>query len=403
MSFSIINTVNIRKKNIKNNKNNKNNKNDINDEKKAVNFIKKLSQVSAKASTNCYIYDIPQYYSGISLLSSYNVPVIAPSNGIRKVKVAIVIAYSYPNLINDFQTYWKSPAMYGQNSTPPTINVYKTPGATYDAGWASEECLDVQMIASINPKAEIWVVEAKSSSLSDLSNAVNYATNTIKADIVSMSWGSDDNSYFSSNYTTLFNTPNTCFCASSGDANVVSWPSTSISCLSIGGTTMNIFNSYRKESTWTSAGCGYSISSSKPSFQSSFNSSKRIIPDVSAIANPLTGVYTFCNSVWEGIGGTSVSCPIWAGILSLAVQNRLNHGKSPLSTSNMSLQNYLYKNILTNQTKYNNCFNDVVCGSDTGTSILNTLTSFQTGTGFDIPTGLGTPNVTNLCNELLLL
>ena len=292
--------------------------------------------------------------------------------------------------------------MYGSESTPPIINVYKTPGATYNSGWASEECLDVQMVASVNPNAEIWVIEAKSNSLVHMANAVKYATNTLRVDIVSMSWGSNDNAYFSKNYNNLFNTPNTCFCASSGDSNYASWPSTSSSCLSVGGTTLNIFGSYRKESIWNLAGSGYSISSLKPSFQSSFNSTtKRIIPDVSAVANPMTGVYTFFNGLWEGIGGTSVSCPIWAGILSLVIQNRLNNGKPPLSTSDMSLQTYLYKNILLNKEKYNNCFNDIICGSNKGTSLIGTLMSFQSEVGFDFPTGLGTPNVSNLVDELL--
>jgi len=150
----------------------------------------------------------PQYFSGSQLKNLYNIPSV-PINS-KKVTIAIVIAFTYPNLKSDLLTYWQNPINFGPSSSPPTINVYTTPGAKQNSGWAQEECLDVQMVCTINPNANIWVVEAKSDSLTDLTNAVNYATNTIKADVVSMSWGQNEMAQLSS-YNTIFTNTSVCY------------------------------------------------------------------------------------------------------------------------------------------------------------------------------------------------
>jgi subtilase family serine protease len=350
-----------------------------------------------------YSFDIPQYISINSLREAYNIPIVQNNPDVRKVKVAIVIAYSYANLLNDFNNYWYSPITHNQSVPLPEIKVHTMSGALYNEQWAQESCLDLQILASINPNAEIWVVESRSSYVPDMVKAVNYATDVIKADVISMSWGVNDTSILS-RQTQNFKRNNVCFCASSGDENVASWPSVLSECLSIGGTTLNIFGNKKQENNWNSAGCGYSSFVPKPSFQNNMftNINKRIIPDVSGIANPATSVYTFFDNNWIGLGGTSVSAPIWAGILSLANQIRLNNNKNVLSTSDMSLQEYLYKNILENEQKYNLCFNDITNGGTYGSSLVGNdkLTFFSTLQGFDVATGLGSPNVQNLCNEI---
>lgn len=365
-----------------------------------------ISPKFEKLSYN-YTYSIPQYISLSQLFEVYSIPSIPNLENIRKVNVAIVIAYTYPNLLNDFATYWQSPIAKGTNAIVPNISVHTMSGAVYSEHWAQESCLDLQILASINPNANIHVVEARSSYVPDMIKAVNYATDVLKSDVVSMSWGVDDNNILS-RYSGAFNRPNVCFCASSGDTNVASWPSVLSECLSVGGTTVNIFGDKKQEMNWNSAGCGYATFVNKPSYQSDVlpTINKRVIPDVSGIANPLTSVYVFFDNTWMGLGGTSVSAPIWAGILSLAIQLRLNNNKETFSTSgNMSLQNYLYKVILPNEEKYKSCFNDINHGGTYGSSLLGNskLTFFNTSLGFDVPTGLGSPNVTNLCNELLNL
>ncbi|MBV8280280.1 MAG: S8 family serine peptidase, partial [Verrucomicrobia bacterium] len=50
----------------------------------------------------------------------------------------------------------------------------------------------------------------------------------------------------------------------------------------------------------------------------------RNVPDVAAVGDPLTGVavYSAINGGWQQVGGTSVSSPMWAGLLSIIDASR---------------------------------------------------------------------------------
>ena len=404
------------------------------------------ANTNANAATKAVKYNTPflGYFSPIDLKNIYNIPVYNKTASSRKVKVAIVIAYQYTSLKPDFDIWWKK---YFPTTTTPTVNQYymgsnsntTNPNITNKsviADWNTEECIDVQMLAAANPNAEIWVVEASSRTQIDLLNAVRYATNTLKADVVSCSWGLPDyNSISTATYNSYFTNPNTCYCVSSGDTNTVSWPSVLSNVISVGGTTVNYYNklpflSERTstncvETNWNSSGCGYSATIPMPSYQNSVNTQTttpkyRCTPDISLVGNPDSGVNVYCSAVfpgqtngngWSVYGGTSVACPIFAGILSLAIQNRINNNKTKALTSVWSgvsgsptdiynVQNYLYKTIYPNKststsepTSYSNCMYDITLG------IQNIL--YMTGTGYDIPTGLGSVNSTKFCTALL--
>lgn len=389
-------------------------------QKNAKTFFKPYA--SPNVSTNAIVTYPPQYFSGSQLKNLYNVPTISVNGSSKKVTIAIIIAFTYPKLKSDLLTYWQNPINFGPSSTPPAINVYTMPGAKQNVGWAQEECLDVQMVCTMNPNANIWVVEAKSDTFTDLMNAVTYASSTIKADVISMSWG-DIESVSLKNYNTVFTNTSVCYCASSGDSNTVSWPATNANCIAVGGTSL-IWNPnttpQRTEYTWNSAGCGYSSIIAQPNYQSDISGishNNRVIPDLSMIADSNTCVYTVYNGNWYGVGGTSVSAPIFAGILSLANQQRFNANKGSLTTvysttpnntttSNYvppanNVQKYLYKTIYPDSTKYANIFYDITNGYDMGSVAgSNNLTIYNAGAKFDIATGLGSPNATNLCNAL---
>jgi subtilase family serine protease len=381
------------------------------------------SATSAKPSINPNVPNTS--FSAPQLINLYNVPSIAPAAGKRKVIIAIIVAYTYPNVKADLQTFWKSYANYGPNSTPPTLNVRTMPGATQNREWALEECLDVQMVCSINPNANIWVVEAKSAGLPDLLAAIAYATGTINADVISMSWGGSDLSYYSQ-YNTYFTNTTKCFCAATGDTNVVSWPSTVSNVIAVGGTTL-LWNpnspNLRTEFTWSGAGCGYSSTMAKPTYQNGVTSlsrqTRRAIPDVSLIANPQTAFNVVYAGNWNGVGGTSASTPFFSAIISLANQSRINFGKPTLTsvynanaaklttmqpsnyvpTSN-NIQQYLYNHILSTPSKYSADFYDITIGTDVGSTATGGTTTYSTAKGYDITTGLGSPNVSALCVDL---
>ena len=354
----------------------------------------------------------PQYFSGVQLKKLYNIPTVTPlTPTTKKTTIAVIVAYHYSGLKTDLATYWQNLINFGPNAIPPIVNIYTMPGATQNSSWAQEACLDLQMACTMNPNANIWVVEAKSANLTDLLAAVNYTRTSIKADIISMSWGANEVPLLTQ-YNSYFNDPSVCYCASSGDANTVSWPATNPNCIAVGGTTIlwnPTISPDRTEYAWDSAGCGYSSIYTQPAYQSNISSithTNRAIPDLSLIGDPNTSVYTVYNGNWYGIGGTSVSTPIFAGILSLANQSRFNLGKSALTTVNNStginqIQTYLYKIIYPNSASYTSMFYDIISGTDQGSATgTTTLTTYNTATGFDIPTGLGSPNATNLCNGL---
>lgn len=359
----------------------------------------------------------PQYFSGNQLLSLYNVPSVKPISPAKTSTIAIVVAFSYKNVLADLKIYWQNSINFGAASDPPKVNIYTMPGAKSDSGWALEECLDVQMVCTINPNATICVVEATSASVTDLLAAVDYATNVLKADVISMSWGLDDNRLLTQ-FPNRFTNPTTTYCAASGDSNRASWPSVLSNCVSVGGTSL-IWSPNgsptRIEFPWKNAGCGYSSSVPQPSYQSNVSGisrTNRAIPDVSMIADDKTSVYSVYNGNWYGVGGTSVSTPIFSGVVSLINQSRFNLGKGALSSvyNNASMpsnniQNYLYKTILPNPAKYSACFYDISIGTDLGSvggnsNKSNNLITYTASTGYDLTTGIGSPNATTLCEEL---
>ena len=98
--------------------------------------------------------------------------------------------------------------------------------------------------------------------------------------------------------------------ASSGDNGFgVSYPASSKYVTAVGGTSL------------TRTGSGCSLFEDKPTFQTDPGCAKRSVADVSADADPHTGVSvynTFQAPGWQVYGGTSVSSPIVASVYALA-------------------------------------------------------------------------------------
>src|SRR5207245_394079 len=103
--------------------------------------------------------------------------------------IAIVDAYDDPNIYKDLDVFDSTFALPGG----PAINFLKkvTPeGHTKtNASWAGEISLDVEWAHAIAPGANILLVEAATSSLTNLLNAVTYASSQSGVVAVSMSWG----------------------------------------------------------------------------------------------------------------------------------------------------------------------------------------------------------------------
>jgi len=409
-----------------------------------------------------------QYFNGSQLIKLYNVPNIQVSSGKKQVKIVIITPYAYNGEKNasngylgwvnyDLEKYWYNytnfgpasnpPSEYGPGSNPPRVSVHTMPGATYrqDQDYGLFECGCVQMVCTINPNANIWVIEAKSDSLTDILAAVEYANNNLKADVVSLSWGNSNEVKLSTTTNnSYFTNKSICYCATSGELNTPFWPAVSTNCIAVGGTTLlwtptSKNPNERTEFPWVYAGVGYSKTFIKPSYQSGDDmyklkintNSKRCIPDVSLVADNKSMIYIYCSyrnlykykhsNFWT-LTGTSIATPIFAAIISIADQLRFNKGKSALtsvysttplnpkdSIPSNNLQNYLYKTILTNETKYFADFNDIIIGNNNNDgnidyNVIDAMIAnpkYYAGAGFDVASGIGSPNATALCNDLL--
>ncbi len=259
-------------------------------------------------------------YAPANLHSAYNLPTTAPGTP----TVAIVDAYSDPYLASNLSTYrseWGLPACTTSSGCLKIVNEYggsSLPSA--NASWGFEESLDVDMVSAICQNCHILVVEGYSASNSDLGTADNTAV-SLGAVAVSNSYGESEFSSESSSCSSYYQHNNVAVTASSGDNGPsVSYPAVCPYVAGIGGTTLN---SNGSETAWVDAGGGCSAYIGRPSWESSSvtGCNNRAVADVSADADPNTGVYvydTYGYYGWYEVGGTSESSPIIASVYALA-------------------------------------------------------------------------------------
>ena len=146
--------------------------------------------------------------------------------------------------------------------------------------------------------------------------------------------------------------------------------------VAVGGTHLVTDGSKRgwAETVWSGAGSGCSSIYTKPAWQDDATCTKRMEADVSAVADPATGVAVFGpNSAgvgtWLVFGGTSVSAPLVGGVYGV-------NGKKVKSYA---------KTLWTKRTK----LFDVTSGSNGSCGGTYYCTAKP---GYDGPTGNGTPN-----------
>jgi subtilase family serine protease len=324
----------------------------------------------------------PSGLNPADLLAAYGLAAAAASNGANQT-VAIVDAYNDPTAEADlgvYRSYFGLPACTTANGCFKKVN--QTGGTSYpatDGGWAEEISLDIDMASAICPKCKILLVEATSASFANLGAAENYAA--AHATVVSNSYGGSDAS--DSTYGGYYNHPGIAITVSSGDAGYgVEYPASSRYVTAVGGTTLTKATGTTRgwtETAWSGAGSGCSrYNTALTSAPSSLTGcTRRAVADVSAVANPSTGVSVYDSTAYQGsvgwlrFGGTSVSSPIIAGVYALA--------GNAASINN----NYPYT--------HSSSLYDVTAGSNGSCSPAKWCTA---GTGWDGPTGLGTPHGT---------
>jgi hypothetical protein len=118
----------------------------------------------------------------------------------------------------------------------------------------------------------------------------------------------------------------------------------------------------------------------------------RNIPDVALTGDGVDVCYTSgSSSVTNGMAGTSCAAPLWAGFCALLNQQSIASSGTTVGFINPAIY------ALATTTNYANCFHDITTGNNIGT---NTAGLYYATNGYDLATGLGTPNGTNLINAL---
>jgi subtilase family serine protease len=323
----------------------------------------------------------PTGYNPVDLKNAYKLPA-----GTTTATVAIVDAMDDPNAEADLGHYR---AQFGLPACTTANGCFKKVGQTggavpaSDAGWAEEISLDLDMVSAICPTCHILLVEATTSSIANLGAAVNFAASQPGVVAISNSYGGSEYSTEATDSANFYNHPGKAVTVSSGDGGFgVEFPAASQFVTAVGGTTLTKNTTARgfTETVWSGAGSGCSTRIAKPTWQHDTGCTRRTVADVSAVANPSTGVSVYDTfgiaggGGWLVFGGTSVASPIIASVYALA-------GNATTVTSG----SFPYA--------HTTSLFDVTSGSNTTRGC--TPAYLCTGeVGYDGPSGLGTPNGT---------
>jgi subtilase family serine protease len=305
------------------------------------------------------------------------------------------------------------------------LDGYSGRASTSLDGGEGEVELDIEMAMAIAPGlAKIVSYEAgENGNPNDVLNAMLANSNVVN---LSCSWGWDgpstttDAIFMSMDAVgqTFFNASgdNGAFTAGAGSANGVDNPSTANAPSSnpyitqVGGTTLMMNGagvSWASEVVWnwgdqTSSSGGISSYYFIPKWQTNVSNmaarggstSHRNIPDVAANADNVYEIYDNGRdpSYYDGNGGTSCAAPLWAGFMALVNQrSAANGGKSAAGLIAPALY------AIAAGSNYALCFHDVTSGNNTWSS---SPSLFYATANYDLCTGLGTMNGTNLIKAL---
>ncbi|HWS82873.1 MAG TPA: S8 family serine peptidase [Ktedonobacteraceae bacterium] len=299
--------------------------------------------------------DFPQGYGPSDLQLAYQLPSTTAA-GLGQT-VAIVDAFDDPNAESDLGTYRSSfglPACTTFNGCFRKVN--QRGGTTYpsssNTGWPQEISLDLDVVSAVCPNCHILLVEADDDSFSNLGRAANEAA-LLNANVVSNSYGGSEYSGERS-LAPFYSHPGHVIVASSGDSGYSAGtqiPAAFNTVTSVGGTTLKRASNARgwSETVWSDTGSGCSTYIAKPSWQRDTGCRNRTLNDVSADADPSTGVSVYDSygqSGWLVYGGTSVSAPIIASIYALSGNaSSVFYGSYPYShkTSLYDISSYHFR------------------------------------------------------------
>lgn len=319
----------------------------------------------------------PTGYGPNQIRPAYALPVGTATTA--ELTVAVVDAFDDPTAEADlavFRAHYGLPECTTRNGCFRKVNQRGVEGAypIRDAGWEMEISLDLDAVSTGCPGCKILLVEADSNAFEDLGEAVNEAARLGPA-AISNSYGAFEDDADPDYARRYYTHPGIAITVSTGDDGFgVQFPAASPTVIAVSGTSLAPAYTPRgwAEGVWDGAGSGCSLEFGKPGWQDddATGCTHRTVADVAAVADPATGlaVYDGGNGGWLQVGGTSLSAPLVAAILTLT-------GKSGVE------RDYPYRHFAE--------FFDVTIGAN-GECAPAALC--RAASGYDAATGVGSPN-----------
>jgi hypothetical protein len=327
----------------------------------------------------------PQPGTPAYLQQAYDLSYLSETAGATET-VAIVDAFDDPNAESDLDAYR---AEFGLPACTSASGCFKkvaqngsTNYPTSDTGWELEISLDLDAVSALCPSCHIDLVEANSAGTSDLA-AAELEADELSPNVISDSWDVPLSGRLARQFPQTgdytFNGVTTV--AASGDAgypgaSTNDFPAALPDVTAAGGTTLEPASasgvaSAREftESAWSDAGSGCNLGASKPAWQTDSGCTGRSYADISADADPDTGmqVYDSTDGGWVVVGGTSEATPLIAAYYALL-------GSAAQGPS------WAYANAA--------LLNDASTGSN-GSCATSIAYICDAGPGYDGPTGVG--------------
>ena len=333
------------------------------------------SQPGAKLAAQPAAAGPPQTATPAYLEQAYDLSYLSQTGGSSDT-VAIVDAYDDPTADADLAVYRSTyglPACTSQSGCFKKVNENgaTSPLPAADASWDVEISLDLDAVSAVCPHCHILLVEAASPYDTDLDAAVQTAA-AMGANQISASWTFTDNVIPSGSYTF----PGIATVAATGDEGYVGpgaddYPAAFPGVTAAGGTTLTPASSAGargfSEGAWSGGGSGCDLNFDQPSYQPDAGCAGRAYADLSADANPSTGLNVYDNGSWGLIGGTSLSTPLIAAYYAITGVAAATPQWAYTDSSQL---------------------NDVVSGS-TGNCTAGISYICDAGVGYDGPTGVG--------------
>lgn len=383
----------------------------------------------------------PRCYQASQILNAYNITPLL-NRGIDGTGRTIVIvdAYGSPTMaadLHDFDVAMGLPdptfTQIAPAGAPPAFD----PNDNNQLGWGVETSLDVEWAHATAPGANIVLAVAKSNEDADILATTKAVIDGNLGDVISQSFGEAE----ACMDPTLLSQQHALFAsavakgitllASSGDSGAsqpacdpksdaaleaASTPASDPNVTGVGGTTLYADTStgaYQHETAWTEpfgcnppavapsdvncSGGGFSTLYARPGYQNAVQkNSARGVPDVSYNAGSSGGVlvhigfylellgYGADDPIFFIVGGTSAGTPQWAGLV--ADGDQLGHHR-------MGNINPALYSIAQARKFYSSDLHDITVGNNDVAEIGG---GFDTSTGWDPVTGLGSPNAANL-------